>query len=90
MSIFQSLTNNKPLVAGVMKEINIKGSIAYKPAEFDTVIKLLADKKINLEKFIDDVVTLDDIQGAFERLTSGLDDAVKILVDPNKSKIINI
>ena len=79
-----------PLVAGIMKEINIKGSIAYKPAEFDTVIKLLADKKINLEKFIDDVVTLDDIQGAFERLTSGLDDAVKILVDPNKSKIINI
>ncbi len=79
-----------PLVAGVMKEINIKGSIAYKPSEFDMVIKLLETKKINLEKFIDDVVVLEDTQKAFERLTSGKDDAVKILVDPNKHKIVQI
>ena len=79
-----------PLVAGVMKEINIKGSIAYKPSEFDMVIKLLEAKKINLEKFIDDVVVLEDTQKAFERLTSGKDDAVKILVDPNKHKIVQI
>ena len=73
-----------------MKEINIKGSIAYKPSEFDMVIKLLEAKKINLEKFIDDVVVLEDTQKAFERLTSGKDDAVKILVDPNKHKIVQI
>ena len=73
-----------PLVSAVMKEINIKGSIAYKPIEFDAVIRLLSEKKINLEKFADDVVTLDRVQESFERLTSGTDDAVKILVDPNK------
>ena len=34
--------------------------------------------------FIDDIVGLDGVQGAYERLTSGADDAVKILVDPNR------
>ncbi len=81
---------NVPLVSAVLKEINIKGSIAYKKIEFDTVIKLLETKKINLEKFCDDIVTLDDVQASFERLTSGNDDAVKILVDPNKNKIVEI
>lgn len=81
---------NVPLVNATLKEINIKGSIAYTKEEFDMVIKLLEAKKINLEKFVDDVVTLDDLQKAFERLTSGQDSAVKILVDPNKSKIVEI
>lgn len=81
---------NVPLVSAVLKEINIKGSIAYTKEEFDFVIKLLADKKINLEKFIDDVVTLDEVQNAFDRLTSGSDAAVKILVDPHKHKIVEI
>ena len=79
-----------PLVAGVMKEINIKGSIAYKREEFDAVIDLLAKKRINLEKYIDDIATLDDLQASFERLTSGQDDAVKILIDPNKHKIVEL
>ena len=79
-----------PLVSATLKEINMKGSIAYKPIEFDAVIKLLEDKKINLEKFVDDVVTLDEIQSSFERLTSGSDPAVKILINPNKRKIIEI
>ena len=79
-----------PLVSAVLKEINIKGSIAYTKEEFDEVIDLLKNKKINLEKFIDDIVTLDDVQNSFERLTSGKDAAVKILVDPNKHKIVEI
>lgn len=79
-----------PLIMGVMKEINIKGSIAYKREEFDEVIELASKGKIHLEKYIDDIVTLDDVQKSFERLTSGMDDAVKILVDPNKHKIIEL
>ena len=79
-----------PLVVGIMKEINIKGSIAYKREEFDTVIDLLSKKKINLEKYMDDITTLDDLQASFERLTSGQDDAVKILIDPNKHKIVEL
>ena len=79
---------NVPMLSAVLKEINMKGSIGYTKDEFDLVIKLLDAKKIFLEKFVDDTVTLDDLQHAFERLTSGKDAAVKILVDPNKTKLL--
>lgn len=73
-----------PTVVAVMRELTIQGSIAYTKEEFQTCIDLMAGKKIEVLKFVDDIVGLDGIQKAYERLTSGNDDAVKILVDPNK------
>ena len=73
---------NIPLVMGVMKEIDIKGAIAYTEEEFDNCIKLIAEKKINVTKYIDDLVSLDKAQESFERLTSGKDSAVKIIFKP--------
>ena len=73
---------NIPLVVGVMKEVNLKGAIAYTEEEFDTVIKMIADKRINVTKYIDDLVSLDKAQESFERLTSGKDSAVKIIIKP--------
>lgn len=71
-----------PMVAGVMKEVNIKGAIAYTIEEFDSCIKMIADKRINVTKYIDDTISLDKAQGAFERLTNGKDSAVKIIFKP--------
>lgn len=71
-------------ILAVMKELTIKGSIAYTKEEFKDCISLIANKKINVMKFVDDIVPLTDVQKAYERLTSGTDDAVKIMVDPNK------
>lgn len=73
-----------PTVVAVMRELTVMGSIAYTKEEFQTCIDLMAGKKIDTLKFVDDIVSLDDVQKAYERLTSGTDDAVKILVDPNK------
>lgn len=73
-----------PAVVAVMKELTIQGAIAYTKEEFQTCIDLIAAKKIDVKKFVDDIVGLNDVQKAYERLTSGTDDAVKILVDPNK------
>ena len=73
---------NIPLVVGVMKEVNVKGAIAYTKEEFDTVIKMIAEKKVNVTKYIDDMVSLDRAQESFERLTSGKDAAVKIIFKP--------
>ncbi len=73
-----------PTIVSVMRELTVKGSIAYTKEEFKTCIDLMANKKIDVLKFVDDVVGLDGVQKAYERLTSGVDDAVKILVDPNK------
>lgn len=73
-----------PTVIAVMRELTVLGAIAYTKEEFQTCIDLMAEKKINVLPFVDEVVGLEDVQKAYERLTSGTDDAVKILVDPNK------
>ena len=73
-----------PTVVGVLHELTLKGAIAYTKEEFQTCIDLMASKLIDVNKFVDDVVSLEEVQDAYERLTSGTDDAVKILIDPNK------
>ena len=73
-----------PTVIGVMSELTIKGAIAYTKEEFKTCIDLISNKQIDVMKFVDDIVSLEEVQKSYERLTSGKDAAVKILVDPNK------
>ena len=73
-----------PTVVGVLHELTLKGAIAYTKEEFQTCIDLMSSKIIDVNKFVDDIVSLEEVQGAYERLTSGTDDAVKILIDPNK------
>ena len=73
-----------PTVVSVMSELTIKGAIAYTKEEFSTCIDLIANKQIDVTKFVDDIVGLDEVQASYERLTSGSDPAIKILVDPNK------
>ena len=73
-----------PTVVGVMNELTIKGAIAYTKEEFKTCIDLISNKQIDVMKFIDDIVSFEEVQKSYERLTSGKDSAVKILVDPNK------
>ena len=71
-----------PTAIAVMREVKIQGAIAYTPKEFDTCLKLIATKKINVLKYIDDFIALDKAQEAFERLTNGKDAAVKIIFKP--------
>lgn len=73
-----------PTVVAVMSELTLKGSIAYTKEEFETCINLMATKRLDTKIFIDGIVGLDGVQAAYEKLTSGVDDAVKILVDPNR------
>lgn len=71
-------------VMAVMKELTVLGAIGYTKDEFKTCIDLIANKNIDVKPFIDDIVGLENVQKSYERLTSGTDSAVKILVDPNK------
>lgn len=73
-----------PTVLAVMGEVTLKGAIAYTKEEFEKCIALISSKKLSVTKFIDDIVGLDDVQSSYERLTSGNDDAIKILIDPKK------
>ena len=72
------------IVMAVMKELVVQGAIAYTYNEFKSCIDLIARKQVDVLKFVDDIVPLERVQEAYERLTSGTDAAVKILVDPKK------
>ena len=69
-------------IVAVTKEAKLFGAIAYTEKEFDNVIELISNKKINVLKYIDDFIKLEEAQNAFERLTSGNDSAVKIVFKP--------
>ena len=73
-----------PTVIAVLHEIQLQGAIAYTKEEFETCMNLISEKKIDVMKFVDDIVSLEEVQKSYERLTSGTDDAIKILIDPNK------
>ncbi len=73
-----------PMVSAVMGEMTMYGAIAYTEHEFETVIDLIANKKINVKKYIDGTVPLEDANKSFETLTNGKSDAVKIIFHPNK------
>ena len=73
-----------PTVVAVMKEVKLQGAIAYTKEEFKTCIDLIASGQIEVKQFVDDIVGYNEVQKAYERLTSGTDSAVKILVDPSK------
>ncbi len=73
-----------PTTIAVMHELTLQGAIAYTKEEFVTCVNLMANKQIEVTKFIDSVVGLEDVQASYEKLTSGTSDAIKIIVDPNK------
>lgn len=73
-----------PMIIPVMGEVTMKGAIAYSEFDFDKVIELIKDKRVDAIKYIDDIIPLDKAQDAFIRLTSGTSDAIKIIFKPNK------
>lgn len=72
-----------PTVISVMREITMQGAIAYTEEEFEKCLDLIDKKIIDVKKYIDDIVPLEKAQESFLRLTSGQDDAIKIIFKPN-------
>lgn len=73
-----------PTVVAVMREITLKGAIAYTKDEFKTCIELMSRKQIDALQFVSKTVGFDEVQKSYEELTSGSSALIKILVDPNK------
>jgi L-iditol 2-dehydrogenase len=63
-----------------LKELELKGTAAYTD-EFDICMDLIAKGKIKVKKYISDTVSMDGVQDAFERLSSGKTEDVKILIN---------
>ncbi|MBQ8431135.1 MAG: alcohol dehydrogenase catalytic domain-containing protein [Clostridia bacterium] len=75
-----------PTTSIVMKEQKVLGAIAYTEKEFDSCIDLIANKKLDVKKYISKVVGLASGQKSFETLTSGKDSAIKIILRPDIKK----
>ncbi|MBR1413515.1 MAG: alcohol dehydrogenase catalytic domain-containing protein [Bacilli bacterium] len=73
-----------PSILAVMHEVTITGAIAYTKEEFKTCIDLMANKQIDVLKFLSKVVPLSETQNSYDELISGTSDSIKIIVNPNK------
>lgn len=66
----------------ILHEIKFIGSVSCTRKEFEETIDLIASGMLDADKYVTDVMKLDDLQYAFERLTSKTDPVVKIVVKP--------
>lgn len=66
----------------VLQEIQLIGSVSCTRKEFTETIDLIASGMIDPEKYVTDVLPLDQLQTAFERLTSPSDPVVKLVIRP--------
>lgn len=72
-----------PTTLIVLRELKVLGDIAYTEKEFDQCLELIANKKLNVDKYISKIVALEEGQKSFETLTSGKDSAIKIILRPD-------
>ncbi len=73
-----------PSIIAVTHEITMIGAIAYTKNEFKTCLDLMANKQIDVKKFLSKTVGLKDTDDSYSELISGKSDSIKIIVDPNK------
>ncbi|HKO28042.1 MAG TPA: alcohol dehydrogenase catalytic domain-containing protein [Solirubrobacteraceae bacterium] len=66
----------------VIKELSIRGVIAYRRAQFQAAIDMLAAGAIPVDELITEVVPLAEAENAFRALTTRGTDKVKILLAP--------
>jgi (R,R)-butanediol dehydrogenase/meso-butanediol dehydrogenase/diacetyl reductase len=71
-----------PAPAIVIKELAIQGVIAYRRAQFQAAIDMLAAGAIPVGELITEVVPLTDAEEAFQSLTAHSSDRLKILLAP--------
>lgn len=71
-----------PLMLCVIRGLKLQGSIAYNEKEFDDTIKLITNRIVDVNKYIDDHISLEEVQDTFENMDSGNDNKIKIIIKP--------
>lgn len=66
----------------VLHEIRLIGSVSCTRREFEDTIDLIAKGMIHPERYVTDIVSLEGMQHAFERLTSKTDPVLKMVMKP--------
>lgn len=66
----------------VLHEICLHGSVSCTRREFEETIELISNGIIDPEQFVTDILPLEQLQDAFERLTATDDPVLKMVVKP--------
>ncbi len=69
-------------MALVFKEVDVRGAIIYRRADFDAAIELLASGRIPSDALIDDVIGFEAAEATFRSLVAPGNRRVKVLIDP--------
>ena len=67
----------------VLHEIRLVGSVSCTRKKFEETIDLIASGMIKPERYVTDIVPVEGMQHAFERLTSRTDPVLKIVMKPD-------
>ena len=78
--------NNAPTVTVnmqsiVTRELRIFGSYIYTDADFRECVRLLSEKPQDFSGIISEVIPVEQAQDAFEELSHGATEKIKVLVD---------
>lgn len=82
--IGNSMTETIPvnINRAVLQEVNLLGSVSCTREEFTGTIDLIANGIIDPERYVTDIVSLEELQLTFERLVSKTDPILKAVVKP--------
>jgi threonine dehydrogenase-like Zn-dependent dehydrogenase len=69
----------------VMKELELRGVIAYSRADFAAAIEMLARGAVPVEALITATVSLDEAESSFQALSAPGNRHLKILLDPRSA-----
>jgi len=71
-----------PTLLSVIKEITTVGAFAYTTDEFDTALKCISEKRLDVESMVTKTIGFDDVQAVFECLSSPSPDQMKVVIRP--------
>lgn len=82
--IGNSMTETIPvnINRAVLQEVQLLGSVSCTREEFSGTIDLIANGIIDPERYVTDIVSLNELQKTFERLVSATDPILKAVVKP--------
>ena len=66
----------------VNSEYHLSGSLFFKTEEFDEVIKLMSEGKLNLEPY-SKLIEMEEVQSSLEKLEKGIESPIKYVIKMN-------
>lgn len=70
------------LEMGVTRELNVRGTFLFSLQDFETVVGLINEGKVDVEKILSAVISLEEAPKYFKQLAENPGDLIKVVVCP--------